>query len=96
MTFADAWQGRPRLVARARLRRDRHSGGYLLVYPERGLLLNETAAAIVRCCTGELRTAEIVDALVARYAAPRETIERGVASLLDALAARALLEWETS
>jgi hypothetical protein len=37
----------PRLAPRARLRFDRHAGQWLLLYPERGLALNASAAAIV-------------------------------------------------
>ena len=83
---------RPRLAAKARLRRDRHGQGWLLLYPERGLELNETATAVVQLLTGDLTVAAIVDRLAARYtAAPRELIEREVVSFLDALAARGLL-----
>src|SRR5262249_37838533 len=44
---------RPRLSPRARLREDARRGEVLLLYPERGLLLNSTAAAIARLLTGE-------------------------------------------
>jgi pyrroloquinoline quinone biosynthesis protein D len=56
---------RPRLAARARLRWDRIDGRYLLLYPERGLALNESAAAILRLCDGSRTIDDIVTELVA-------------------------------
>jgi coenzyme PQQ biosynthesis protein PqqD len=55
----------PRLAAGARLRWDRIDGQYLLLYPERGLALNESAAAILRLCDGSRTIDDIVSELVA-------------------------------
>ena len=43
---------RPQLARKARLRADRVSGETLLLYPEHGLVLNPSAAAILRLCDG--------------------------------------------
>jgi pyrroloquinoline quinone biosynthesis protein D len=43
---------RPRLARKARLRTDRVTGETLLLYPEHGLILNASAAAIMRLCDG--------------------------------------------
>jgi pyrroloquinoline quinone biosynthesis protein D len=43
---------RPRLSRKARLRTDRLTGETLLLYPEHGLVLNASAAAILRLCDG--------------------------------------------
>ena len=43
---------RPHLARKARLRDDRVSGETLLLYPEHGLVLNPSAAAILRLCDG--------------------------------------------
>lgn len=43
---------RPKLARKARLRTDRVTGETLLLYPEHGLVLNPSAAAIVRLCDG--------------------------------------------
>jgi len=43
---------RPRLARKARLRTDRLTGQTLLLYPEHGLILNASAAAILRLCDG--------------------------------------------
>jgi coenzyme PQQ biosynthesis protein PqqD len=85
-------ESRPSLVPRARLRLDRRSGRHLLLYPERGLLLTETAAEIVGLLDGRRTVAAIVDALAAAHGDDaRAAIEHDVFAFLDALAARALL-----
>ena len=84
---------RPRLAVKARLRFDRKTTRYLLLYPERGLELNATAADIVRLCTGEHTVAGMIDQLAEKYAGrARDDIERETMSFLDTLASRGLLE----
>ena len=84
---------RPRLAGKARLRFDRKGERYMLLYPEKGLVLNDTATAIVKLCTGEHTVQAIIDPLAAAYGAqPREAIEREVLSFLGAMADRALVE----
>ncbi|PYO52589.1 MAG: pyrroloquinoline quinone biosynthesis peptide chaperone PqqD [Candidatus Rokuibacteriota bacterium] len=84
---------RPRLAGKARLRFDRKGERYMLLYPEKGLVLNDTATAIVKLCTGEHTVQSIIDTLAAAYGAqPREAIEREVLSFLGAMADRALVE----
>ncbi|HJQ83925.1 MAG TPA: pyrroloquinoline quinone biosynthesis peptide chaperone PqqD [Candidatus Binatia bacterium] len=83
---------RPRLAEKARLRADRRTGGWLLLYPERGLALNASAVDVVRLLTGEHTVSAIVDRLAgAQGAAPRDVVERDVVLFLDGLAARGLL-----
>jgi coenzyme PQQ biosynthesis protein PqqD len=92
MIAADA---RPRLAPKVRLRFDAKSERFMLLYPERGMVLNPTAADIVHLCTGELTVAEIVARLAEKYASqPRATIEREVLEFLAALADRGLLRSE--
>lgn len=87
-----ARDARPRLAAKARLRRDRVNGGWLLLYPERGLSLNATGADVVGLCTGEHTVGAIIDTLTARYsAASPGVIEREVLAFLGALADRGLV-----
>jgi pyrroloquinoline quinone biosynthesis protein D len=82
----------PRLAAKARLRQDRHGGQTLLLYPEAGLALNGTAAAVLGLCTGEHSVEAIVDRLCATYAAAsRARIEAEVTDLLRGLVARGLV-----
>jgi hypothetical protein len=44
VSFALAADARPRLAPKVRLRWDRKDARYMLLYPERGLVLNATAA----------------------------------------------------
>ena len=83
---------RPRLAGKARLRYDRKADRYMLLYPEKGLALNATAADIVRLCTGEHSVAQMIEQLAAKYAQEAPTIERQVVELLAALAERGLLQ----
>ena len=80
------------LARKARLVRDPRSGKDILLYPERGLELGETAARIARLCDRGLTAAAIVDELSATYAgAPRARIEADVVDFLRALDERGLL-----
>lgn len=84
---------RPRLSSKARLRFDRKSGRYMLLYPEKGLVLNPTAADIMQLCTGEHTVGGIVESLMQKYTTqPREVIEREVQEFLTAMAHRGLVQ----
>lgn len=87
---------RLRLARQVRLKLDPRSGKQMLLYPERGLELNEIAARVAALCAEERpvpRTvAEIIDAMAAVVAgAPRERIETEVLEFLRALEDRGLL-----
>ena len=83
---------RPRLAPRARLRLDRKTGEYVLLYPEKGLLLNATSAAIAQRCTGERTVSEIVLELAQEFSEPDpKRLEAEVLELLSALAERGLI-----
>ena len=47
LAVADLLALRPRLAAKTKLRLDPKTGKYILLYPEKGLLLNPTGAAIL-------------------------------------------------
>lgn len=83
---------RPRLSQKVRLRFDHHTGRHLLLYPETGLELNDTATAIVRLCTGEWGIDDMVDQLTRAYdhASPGE-VRRTVSEFLGVLHHRGLL-----
>lgn len=84
---------RPRLALKARLRRDRHEDRWLLLYPERGLILNRSAGDILRLCTGRLTVDRIVDLLAARYGdSRRDAIMADALALLCRLHARGLIQ----
>lgn len=80
----------PRLQVGVRLRYDRHSGRYLLLSPERGLLLNESAAQIARGCDGQRRIHDLVLQLV-DAGVPEQRAHEHVCGLLSALATRGLI-----
>jgi coenzyme PQQ biosynthesis protein PqqD len=85
-------QTRVRLARKARLRHDPLSGKTMLLYPERGLELSETAAAIATTCARGATVGAIVGALCARFAGePRDRIEAEVTTFLSALEERGLL-----
>ena len=92
MIAADA---RPRLAPKVRLRFDRKSDRFMLLYPERGMVLNPNAAEIVKRCTGELTVTEIIAQLAEQYTAQsRDAIEREVVQFLDAMTDRGLVRSE--
>jgi coenzyme PQQ biosynthesis protein PqqD len=62
-------ESRPQLARKARLRTDRISGETLLLYPEHGLVLNPSAAAILRLCDGRS-----VRDIAAELAAPLDDV----------------------
>jgi coenzyme PQQ biosynthesis protein PqqD len=82
----------PRIAAKARLRYDRKAERFMLLYPEKGLVLNPTAADIAQLCTGEHSVGAIVDQLAAKYGKDTPAIEREVMGFLTALAERGLLQ----
>jgi coenzyme PQQ biosynthesis protein PqqD len=85
----------PKLARKARLRFDRHSGGHMIIYPERGLALNESAAEIAKRCDGTRSIREIADEIAAAVTPPttdKAAIERDVVLFLEQLAQKGLLE----
>jgi len=84
--------GKPALAPKARLRFDRISGGYLLLYPERGLELNATAASIIKLCDGVRTLDGIVGELHREYVdRSGDDVRREVVDFLEELLKRGLL-----
>jgi pyrroloquinoline quinone biosynthesis protein D len=87
-------QARPKLARKARLKLDRHTGEHWLIYPERGMRLNASAARIAALCSGELPLSELIERLAADSGgASRAQIAREASEFLGALAERGLLSW---
>jgi len=85
--------GKPALAAKARLRFDRETGGYLLLYPERGLKLNPTAASILKLCDGQRTVDAIVGELQKDYAGrPASELQKDVLEFLEEMERRGLLQ----
>ncbi len=77
-----------KLAKKARLRWDERAQKHMLIYPERGLFLNATAAEIVRQLDGTKTLDELQD-----HFAPRgDSAAVDVAELVEQLRARNLLE----
>ncbi len=57
----------PRLASSARLRWDQHGDRFMLLYPERGLLLNDAAYVALSLCNGHRRTHDVALILARRF-----------------------------
>lgn len=83
---------RPRLAAKTKLRLDQKTGKHILLYPEKGLLLNPTGAAILTLCTGEHAVSSIVQMLATQFQAEPARLEPEVLSFVQGLLDRGLLQ----
>jgi len=89
----DSTTWKPSLSPKARLRWDNVEKRYMLVFPEAALLLNETAAAILKLCNGERTLEQIVNTLAQQFVgADRRMIADEVTDLLTRVRTRGLLE----
>ncbi len=92
MPEAMSLESRPRLAPKVRLRYDRKAERYMLLYPEKGLVLNPTAADVAQLCTGEHTVRAIAAQLASKYSQDEATVEREVVNLLNSLAERGLVQ----
>ena len=83
---------RPRLPRGVRLVHNEAQGGWVLNAPERLFKPDPIAYEILKRCTGEASFDAIVDDLAATFGAPRERVGADVATLLQGLADKKLLE----
>lgn len=82
----------PKLAKRARLRWDARDEKWMILYPERGLVLNASAAEIVKLCDGTRSIDEIAGALATSSGAPLERVIGDVRALLERLIEKRLVE----
>ena len=93
MKYAGDRNAVAKLAKKVRLRFDRHEQRHMLLYPERGLVLNDAAAAIAKKCDGTRSLAEIARELAAEHAgADVEVVERDVVTFVTELRDKGLLE----
>ena len=85
----------PQLRQGVRLRYDRHTARFWLLSPERGLILNESAATIARACDGTRPIATMVAELV-RAGVPEARARQDVLALLESLRARGLVRLQAA
>ena len=81
----------PRFAPGARLHHDRARDRWVVMAPERMFVPDETALEVLRLVDGTRDLGAIVDALAARFDAPRGEIEADVRALLEDLVARGAL-----
>ena len=68
-----------------RLRHDAVRDAWVILAPERLFLLDEPAVEVLKLVDGARSVAEIVDALAAKFNAPRETIAADTEAMLHDL-----------
>ena len=85
---------KPKLAQKAKLRLDPKTGKYILLYPEKGLLLNSTGAAILKHCTGSESLSAILAALAAEFQTEPAVLRPELLSFVQGLIDRGLLQVE--
>jgi pyrroloquinoline quinone biosynthesis protein D len=83
---------RPRLTRKARLKYDPIDKQFLLLYPERGMKLSDSAAAILQRCDGERTVEAIAEELAEVSGAPLAVVRGDVVAFVDEMKSRGLLE----
>jgi pyrroloquinoline quinone biosynthesis protein D len=82
---------RPVLARHAKLRFDKTRERWVILVPERVLVPDETAVAILKLCDGERSLAEVAASLAETYAADPEVILADCVALLQDLADKGYL-----
>jgi pyrroloquinoline quinone biosynthesis protein D len=77
---------RPYLPPYLKLRHDAGRGRWLLLAPERILMPDQTAVAVLKLYNGKRTVEEIVESLAEEYSAPADVIRTDVLDLLQGLA----------
>jgi coenzyme PQQ biosynthesis protein PqqD len=83
---------KPKLAPKSKLRLDPKTGKYILLYPEKGLLLNPTGAAILKLCDGEHALSAIIAALAVEFQSDADVLRVEVLSFVQGLLDRGLLQ----
>jgi len=83
---------KPKLAPKTKLRLDPKTGKYILLYPEKGLLLNPTGAAILKLCDGQRSLSEIVATLAEEFRADGALLRVEVLGFVQGLLDRGLLQ----
>jgi len=83
---------KPKLTPKSKLRLDPKTGKYILLYPEKGLLLNATGAAILKLCDGEHALSAIIAALAAEFQSDADVLRVEVLTFVQGLLDRGLLQ----
>jgi pyrroloquinoline quinone biosynthesis protein D len=78
----------PKLARGVKLKFDEKRNSWLLNGPERVVLLDEIAHAVISRCAGSKSVGSICDELSKTYNAPRDEVARDVLELLDDMATK--------
>lgn len=82
----------PAFVRGTRLKHDKARGQWVVLAPERAFLPDPIAVQVLRLVDGRLTLGGIIDALAARFEAPRAVIATDVLELVNDLAQRRVLQ----
>ena len=83
--------GRPRLRGKAKIRFDKVRQRYVLLLPERAVLLSETAAEILQLCDGTQTAAGLIGMLESKY--PGAELRADVVEFLGQAVQKGWVEW---
>lgn len=87
-----AIEARPHLAPGVRLHFDETRQAWMLLAPERILMLDETSLDIVQRCNGTTPIATLIDDLAQAYSADRSEIDGDVRALLTGLIDKRVLQ----
>jgi pyrroloquinoline quinone biosynthesis protein D len=88
-----AAEARPRIAPHARLKWDARERRFMLLYPERGLALSDTASEILKLCDGSRTVEAIVGALAHKHpTTERDTVRADVEAFLEQMQRRGLVQ----
>ena len=83
----------PRFARGVRLQEDKARGRWIVMAPERMFVPDATALEVFRLVDGSRDMEAILDALAARFDAPREVIAADVRPMMAELVAKGALTW---
>jgi pyrroloquinoline quinone biosynthesis protein D len=81
----------PALARGVKLRFDKARDAWVLLAPEKVLMPDQIAMAILKRCDGKAKVAEIVDDLAVTFSADRDKVAADVRAFLQDLADRGML-----
>ncbi len=84
-------EGKPKLLAKTRMRYDKVRQSHVLLLPERAVLLNSTAAEILELCDGTRTVPDVIGTLERKY--PGAELRADVAELIRDAEKKGWIEW---
>lgn len=82
----------PSLLRGVRLHRDEVRGVWVLLAPERALIMNDIGSAILQEVDGKRSFGDIVSRLAAKFNAPADKISGDASNFLESLITRVMAE----